>query len=867
MKNCILFIIFISIFLPVKAQIYIDYNDIAKKGENFIYAIKKFRQGEKNIDDLGTSTWDIRGLKPDTYDTIRFLSPKNTRYGYLYTDANLAVYTKKTKVDYWHVTKEYVQKVGLIDDYLNVQAAVLLFLPEFITVYEFPFTLGKQYSDTTTKNFLTRYHIKPGVDSIRADMTIIESSEFDATGKLITPVGAYQTIREKRIIKKDIRGYKFTMFGWTPAPEYTRNTEQYFYRWYSENCGIPIAEAATTRLGKIKWIKYQFKEPMRLIFNAKNVNCKGGTNGALNLDVKGGIPGYTFKWSNNWKRKDLYDIPAGTYSVEVTDNKGNKKTGSYSVTEPQNKLRMDIDTFDIRCFGESNGALSVKAKGGVPPYFIVWSNDSVGNSIDNLAEGIYGVIIKDANRCFIWDSVELKAPEAPLNFTYETIPVSCKGGSDGGAKIFVTGGTPPYRFSWSNGDLTQTLNNVEAGLYTLIVKDKHNCTKTKDIRIKEPTDKLEVSLVESHVKCWNQKNGSIDLLVRGGKPPYEYVWSNENETKNVKGLAAGKYIVSVKDNYNCIVKDSVIINQPDTSLHLVYNKKDISCFAGNDGEINLTIKGGTPNYEIAWSNGSRKSNITNCRAGIYTIRVSDRNNCLLTETIELLQPESAIYISGETNHVSCKDGNNGAIMLEVGGGTKPYSYFWSNDKTTQNLNFLKKGKYKVTIKDSLACEAEKEFIINEPSEHLVIDLKTKDVSCFGFKDGSAIAKISGGVPPYTLNWSNKQEGYAIAGLDTGKYLLIVKDNRNCEQNKVFKITQPNALSLNADIRNPEQNKTNGKIVLNIKGGTKPYNIKWFDGDYDHTKKNMGKGEYTVIIIDKNSCVLEETIKLEAKSEN
>jgi hypothetical protein len=193
----------------------------------------------------------------------------------------------------------------------------------------------------------------------------------------------------------------------------------------------------------------------------------------------------------------------------------------------------------------------------------------------------------------------------------------------------------------------------------------------------------------------------VNLTVNGGTLPYAFSWSNGATNEDLKGLPLGIYAVTVNDANNCTVNTSVTITQP-TQISLSTSQNNVSCFGGNNASINLTVSGATAPYRFNWSNGRTTEDINGLVAGLYTVTVSDANNCISVTSVSISQP-ALLTANLLGSNVSCFGGSNGAVNLTAAGGTLPYSFIWSNGSTTEDISGLTIGNYAVTVSDANAC--------------------------------------------------------------------------------------------------------------------------------------------------------------------
>ncbi len=854
-----------ALFMQTNAQIRPGSETFPQIGKNYLFAnVKLYPKIKLQINDLGIDEWDISTFTPTVFDTIRIKKPSKTRYGKRFPDADIALVVSPLKIEYLSLDSGKVYQLGLIGDFMEVKIPVLLQFTDKFLYRNDETRLNIIYGDTVLSKFVAPYFHKPGTDSIRADISYQFEARIEAEGYLKTPLGRYKTIREVIFVHKRVRGYKYAIFGWTPAPEYSLNKRLTIYRWYSAESGLQLAEAYVNKHDYIENIRYQYDSPMRLAFTAKHVSCKGGNDGFVELNISGGIPDYTYEWSNGNISRNLIKVKAGTYNVKVTDNKGRTLSATYTVTEPLVALTALFDVQNVSCRGAKNGSVKLDIIGGKKPYDFIWSNDSTNFEINKLRPGTYRVWIKDAGTCRISDSVKVAQPELKLKATIDKNHVSCFNGADGILTPDIEGGTAPYRFLWSNADTNQIAKGLKAGTYSLIVTDANGCTYTKEAEIKQPKEPIVINKNIKAVSCFGGTNGAIELSVKGGRPGYAYFWSDGSNNKNLRAVPTGYYQITLTDNNGCILKDSIFIPQPENPLVISQSKKDITCFGENDGSIIVTARGGTPGYNYSWFKGMTKNIIKKLPEGIYKVKVSDKNNCFVYDTIEIIAPDKALFADFNKKDVICAGENTGEILLHIEGGTPDYSVIWSNKKTGNKLTSIKAGKYSFTVTDKHNCKLKKDISILEPKEVLRVKVEKIDIDCFDEKSGSIYITATGGKPGYSYEWSNGEYAQNLIGLGAGEYTVTIVDNNQCERIEIIELNQPDKIKIKASITSTELDKTTGSISIEIKGGTKPYSILWDEGQTTNKIDNLRKGPFEVTITDAKDCLLIEEFEVEEK---
>jgi len=274
----------------------------------------------------------------------------------------------------------------------------------------------------------------------------------------------------------------------------------------------------------------------------RNISCDGDSTSSIDIIITGGQPPYQYLWSNGSTTEDIDNIGPGNYSVTVTDSYDLIKTVTDIVIPEKIVLTADVSHIDNQ---NTEGAIDLSINGGESPYSFEWSNGSTSEDLSGLQVGEYSVTVTDLNGCqelLVIDVIDLDI------VVIVEKNVSCDGEALSSIGISVTGGKPPYQYSWSNGSTTEDIDNIGPGNYSVTITDSYSLTKSvSDIIIPE---KIVLSANVSHIDDQNTE-GAIDLSVNGGEPPYSYTWSNGSDTEDLSGLQAGEYTIEVIDNNDC----------------------------------------------------------------------------------------------------------------------------------------------------------------------------------------------------------------------------------------------------------------------------------------------------------------------------
>jgi gliding motility-associated-like protein len=598
--------------------------------------------------------------------------------------------------------------------------------------------------------------------------------------------------------------------------------------------------------------------PLALTAIIDAVKCHNGSDGAINLTVTGGTLPYSYAWSNGQIFQDIDSLILGSYEVIVTDSKGCMDSSTYQVNQPIVPLTLGITHTDALCVGGTQGTIDLTVIGGTTPYTYLWNNLKTIPDLDSLNQGFYYVLVTDANGCNDTISATVLDPNNSMILSIVKTDVQCFAGSDGILNLSVQFGTPGYAYDWNTGATTQDLSNLPIGTYAVNVTDTNTCGAFISVVINQPATPVSGSISSIDVLCKTLETGSIDLTNGGGIAPYTYLWSNTQTTQDLQNLTAGIYSVTIKDSHNCILVLSDTIFEPATVVSTSESHINVKCFSNSTGSINITPTGGVGNYSFQWLSGETTEDIDSLIAGNYFVTIKDGNNCTFPVTVEITQPLAALSLATSITNVSCFGGSNGVINLTPSGGTSPYSYFWSDSTTNQDLTNAPIGTYSVIVTDTNNCIDSIVGTITQPTL-LVINGSTTPVICHGDASGTATVVANGGTPGYSYIWSNGAQNALNDSILTGSYSILVTDNLGCKDSLTVFVNEPTLLtSSTTHIDNPCYGDAVGSVSVIPAGGITPYTYSWSNFATSATTTNLIAGVYTVIVTDSNNCIVNDT---------
>ena len=359
----------------------------------------------------------------------------------------------------------------------------------------------------------------------------------------------------------------------------------------------------------------------------------------------------------------------------------------------------------------------------------------------------------------------------------------CTHADRGHILLDISGGVPPYTFVWNNLQTVQNRYNLLSGTYTVWVKDSQG-HEIKEKIVVQPPFPLIIEMSETKDATCNNADGEAKVNIKMGRgEPYKIEWSHGlTDRLHAEDLSPGTYSVKVSDQFNCHQTLYFEIKSNSESFELKEELTHISCSNEPKGAISITTTGGKAPYNFLWSNGKTSEKITDLSAGEYGLTVTDANGCSIskTYTIEAAEP---MTISAEiSSALLCADAENGKIVLDIQGGTAPFTFSWDNGSKEKDLENVPSGEYTVKITDQLGCETTKTFTVTGPEKLTAKIETTVDVNCeTNEAKGVAWVSIKGGKAPYQITWLNgNQNTQEIEFLTERELSVEVIDANGCK---------------------------------------------------------------------------------------
>lgn len=529
------------------------------------------------------------------------------------------------------------------------------------------------------------------------------------------------------------------------------------------------------------------------------IACRGDSTGFIEVDVRGGTPPYDYNWvGQSATTQDLFNIPAGTYRLLVSDDNDCSFDTTFVLSQPPDlEVAIGIDAEDI-CLGGRVERLFAEVEGGMPPYALSWSNGSTDSIIVNPPSADYILSVTDANSC-TRSTAPLKVKEevAPLRLdSLYAEPAGCFGENSGCLTADISGGSGNYQYHFSSGSITYTdttaltICGLSPGNYRVTVTDfTTGCTvSSANVALTEPMPLTFQRDSVQAVRCFGGLSGAVYASTSGGTTPYNYVWRDSNgqvvgNEEDLLDVEAGTYTGLVVDERGCTA------NLSGTVLHLntlmedtLLDIEQVACRGEASGRIEVGISGGMPPYEANWSNGANGLVLEDVPAGAYTLTVEDAFGCTqIFPSYEIEQPDSALVLDSlAVDSIRCYGGADGKIQVDIAGGVPPYALEWERSgvllpTAADSLVNVFAGMYRLRVTDGNSCV--KNFDISMPQPDSITI--TIDTLIGEGLPPRAYAEVSGGTPPYELLWWDSGETGDTIFVENGIYALLVTDANGC----------------------------------------------------------------------------------------
>lgn len=484
-------------------------------------------------------------------------------------------------------------------------------------------------------------------------------------------------------------------------------------------------------------------------------------------------------------------LPEGTYYVGIAYNNGCPDTYALpqqvEITKPE-PIIIELTHDDMTCTDSFDASISATIAGGnTGVYSYRWQTESSGQWFDfndperqdglnlkNLYDGIYRLYVIDSKGCEKASaSVTIINPDPLIIDEVILTGLECKEEENGAILPAVTGGWGNYIYEYqklpdTNWYVFDLSDAFDQGTYRIRVTDREGCLTEwqDDLVFAEADEALELTGLETkdyngyNISCYGLTDAEVTINVKGGLTSqalgYEYAVDNEpfNTTNPITGLAAGNHTFHVRDNNGCIKSQSIDLIEP-TQLDVgIDGIKHVQCFGDSSGYIQVAGTGGISPYTFSINEATyiADSLFTELTSGTYSLVVQDQNTC--TDTIKTVIDDLFPPIDFEwtVDSVTCYNYSDGAVKVDVLGGSVPFDLRWLHDSEIENtqLEGLKDGWYYLQVEDNEGCMAFDSVYVPEP---ININAGPDLNLCY---EQTAILDASWSISEATYVWRNDQ---------------------------------------------------------------------------------------------------------------
>ena len=550
------------------------------------------------------------------------------------------------------------------------------------------------------------------------------------------------------------------------------------------------------------------------------------------------------------------------------------------------------------CSNNNSGALNLYVSAGSPPYTVQFISPSYSSqiittqpaSLAGLASNVYQIRVNDSslptNNEFLIN-VPISSGVCGSIAAVQNTTCGINNGSVTGSSTSLYSSTDFFLYDVNNNYIksANTVTNsavfgeLSAGTYYLGVIDLGGCTAFTPTFIVQESENLDFGLyVVPNSSCGGSPIGKIFVTGQTGQAPFSYLWNDGQTGSTITGLTSGLYSVTVTDAYGCTLSKSATITDVNPIGFGLFTATEPTCLQSN-GVINLTITGGTSPFYYSASTGnvlvsySTTFSISGLSAGQYNFLVTDAGLCQMTAGITLETPGGLTSVTVQGQNSTCST-NNGSILVNVVGGTVPYTYTLiyptgnqlniSNSQTSQIFQNLSGGTYSVAVSDNSGCSFLQELTLLTQNK-FTVSTDVTETSCNQNNGLITIYSTTGGTMPLDYSVDGIQNvidtnlsAVTFNNLSSGTHIVTVTDDDNCAQ--ITNILVPPSQQLNYSLFSTSCGSGNsGKITAFITSGEPPFSFNWSDNVPNEPQQiqvsGLTAGTYSLTVVDANGCSL------------
>lgn len=605
-----------------------------------------------------------------------------------------------------------------------------------------------------------------------------------------------------------------------------------------------------------------------------NVVCGGGSTGALSVSASGGTGSIQYAWSNGGTGPSISNIPAGTYTVVVTDGAQCTKTASYTITQPA-PLTVSPQVTNASC-SQNNGTVLLIEAGGNWPYTYQLNGVSQSTpNFDNLGAGTYNYSVIDVNNCSVSGSVTLSTSVAPVAQASTTSSITCltPTGTISGTGS-STGGSFGYLWTTSNGAIvsgaTQLTATVNAGgTYTLKVTNNGNgCTATSSVTVPSNTTQPTVAIQTPGQLDCNASTVTINASGSSTGSNFAYAWSTADGNIVSGGNSLlpvvdepGSYALQITNNTNgCISNSSVSVAEDMTQPVITVATETVLTCSQQSAEICATTSSGSVVWNIQGANGNC---VTLDQPGQYTLTATGTNGCTSSATSSVVLSNDFPQVTvGEPDLLTCIV-TSVSLSGQVNGNPQDFTFTWKDETgaiiaNTAEAATENPGTFTLEVLNNAnGCQASSSVTVAEITEAPSAQFNS------ALQDGTVNAAVENvdGLAEYSWTVNGTPEGtgselsYTLPG--PGTFNICLVSSNDCGSNTLcveYFVAAPLAVQV-AGTQVACFGQNNGTASVSVTGGVPQYSYAWTGPDNftssEASISGLAPGVYSVVVTDAN----------------
>lgn len=672
--------------------------------------------------------------------------------------------------------------------------------------------------------------------------------------------------------------------------------------------GVPACESPFQEVivGSVAQISAQLS-------SVDDVTCGSGGSGEINISqILVGGQNATLDYSVEWVDQndanntgivqnqttasyDITGLDAATYDITITDTDPNSDgcvfTDTIQVADATSTIQLIIDdSSDPSCNGLSDGYVDLSVTNGTAPY--TYSYNTGGNDIileagspnntwtvmGSFGADDYEFTVVDGNGCSDSISITLTDPPAVIATITKDADAGCFGQSNGQLTANGSGGSGQYTYAWDNGETTQTISNLIAGNYTVVVTDSNGCVSAAVSEDVNEFNNTSITLdSQTNVSCNGGSDGSAQITVTGDTP-FTFQWIDITDPlnpiistdQNPTGLHAAEYIVTATSSTGCATSSSaegwtLTITEP-TAIQLNITTTPESVAGQDDGSVTIDVTGGTGKYDVQVVNqtngnstpingtqGQSQFVFDNLSPSLYTIIGGDvPNGCPISGSFTIATGTGTVTIDSTSQSVINCNGGNGTFTMTVSGGSGNYEF--SDDNSNWNSGsspYTFSGPYQggtthtFYVRDIDTQDTDStQYTFTHPAV-ISAGVSTTAESIQGANDGEiSISNITGGSGTYTLAQLTDSNGNFVSAiaspsaagphvfdnLAADTYTIQIVDDNSCDGFVSGTVADGSAgLSISTSQGTILCNGGNTDVTVTVTGGSGTYKFSSDDG--------------------------------------